>query len=82
VITDVPGAAVSFGKRGERWLTEVSRQELAEFLRRGEFGSGSMAPKIEAGLEFLEGGGRRFIVTDIPSLARALRGEAGTRVEA
>jgi len=82
VVTDVPGAAVSFGKRGERWLTEVSRQELSGLLRRGEFGAGSMGPKIEAGLEFLEGGGHRFIVTDIPSLARALRGEAGTRVEA
>ena len=82
IVTDVPGAAVSFGKRGERWLTEVTRRELAEFLRRGEFGEGSMGPKITAGLEFLEGGGKRFVITDIPSLARALRGEAGTRVEA
>jgi carbamate kinase len=81
IVTDVPGAAVSFGKRGERWLTQVTRRELAEYHRRGEFGVGSMGPKIEAGLEFLEGGGRRFIITDIPSLARALRGEAGTRVE-
>jgi carbamate kinase len=81
VVTDVPGAAVSFGKRGERWLTQVSRRELAEYYRRGEFGEGSMGPKVAAGLEFLEGGGRRFVITDIPSLARALRGEAGTRVE-
>ncbi len=82
IVTDVPGAAVAFGKRGERWLTQVTRRELAEFQRRGEFGDGSMGPKVAAGLEFLEGGGRRFVITDIPSLARALRGEAGTRVEA
>jgi carbamate kinase len=82
IVTDVPGAAVSFGKRGERWLTQVSKQELADFYKRGEFGDGSMGPKVVAGLEFLEGGGRRFIITDIPSLARALRGEAGTRVDA
>ncbi len=81
IVTDVPGAAIAFGKRGERWLAQVSRRELADFLQRGEFGEGSMGPKVAAGLEFLEGGGRRFIITDIPSLARALRGEAGTRVE-
>ena len=40
-----------------------------------------MGPKVAAGLEFLEGGGRRFVVSNIPSLARALRGDAGTRVE-
>ena len=80
IVTDVPGAAVNFGKKGERWLGEVTVTELAEFARRGEFAVGSMGPKIEAGLEFLRGGGRRFLVTDIPSLARALRGEAGTRV--
>jgi len=81
IVTDVPGAAIAFGKRGERWLTQVTRRELAGYLERGEFGEGSMGPKVAAGLEFLGGGGRRFIITDIPSLARALRGEAGTRVE-
>ncbi|HYB77795.1 MAG TPA: carbamate kinase, partial [Thermoplasmata archaeon] len=54
VVTDVPGAAVSFGKRGERWLADVSRREMSEFLKRGEFGEGSMGPKVAAGLEFLE----------------------------
>jgi carbamate kinase len=82
IVTDVPGAAVSYGKRAERWLSQVSRRELADYLKRGEFGEGSMGPKVAAGLEFLDGGGRRFVITDIPSLARALRGEAGTRVEA
>ena len=80
IVTDVPGAAVNFGKKGERWLGEVTVEELAELLRRGEFGAGSMGPKVEAGLGFLRGGGRRFVITDIPSLSRAIEGEAGTRV--
>lgn len=80
VVTDVPGAAVAFGRTEERWLREASREELARLQARGEFGEGSMAPKIEAGLEFLRGGGRRFVVCDIPTLARALRGDAGTQV--
>jgi len=81
IVTDVPGAAVSFGKPGERWLGEVSVHDLAGYYARGEFATGSMGPKVEAGLEFLREGGRRFLITDIPSLARAVRGEAGTRVE-
>ena len=58
----------------------MTAEELSEFSRRGEFAAGSMGPKVEAGLEFLRGGGRRFVITDIPSVSRALRGEAGTRV--
>jgi len=81
IVTDVSGAAVSFGKPGERWLGQVSLHDLAEYHARGEFARGSMGPKVEAGLEFLRNGGRRFVITDIPSLARAVRGEAGTRVE-
>jgi carbamate kinase len=82
IVTDVRGAAVQFGQRGERWLEEISVEELAEHFARGEFAAGSMGPKVEAGLEFLRGGGDRFLITDIPSLARAVRGEAGTRVVA
>jgi len=82
IVTDVPAAAVAFGKVGERWLGRVSVDELARYQARGEFASGTMGPKVEAGLEFLRGGGRRFVISDIPSLARAIRGEAGTRVEA
>lgn len=80
IVTDVPGAAAAFGRHGERWLGSVRREELEQLYARGEFAEGSMGPKIEAGLDFLRQGGRQFIVTEIPSLARALRGEAGTRV--
>ncbi len=80
IVTDVPGAAVDFGRSGERWLGEVTAAELARLHTQGEFADGSMGPKVEAGLDFLRHGGRRFVITDIPSLPRALRGEAGTRV--
>ncbi len=80
IVTDVPAAAVGFGSAHPRWLGEVGAAEMAGYLARGEFGEGSMAPKIEAGLDFLRGGGGRFVVTDIPSLPAALAGRAGTRV--
>lgn len=82
VVTDVPGAAVAFHRPGERWLKDVTLDELERHAARGEFAAGSMGPKVAAGIEFLRAGGRRFVITDLPSLARALRGEAGTRVTA
>ncbi len=80
IVTDVPGVAVGFGKRSERWLADVSLEELERHQANGEFAPGSMAPKVEAGVDFLRGGGRRLVICDIPSLARALDDEAGTRV--
>jgi len=82
IVTDVPGAAVSFGRPSERWLGRVTLEELERLHARGEFSSGSMGPKVEAGIGFLRSGGHRFVITDIPSLPRALAGEAGTRVTA
>ncbi|HTT17253.1 MAG TPA: carbamate kinase [Thermoplasmata archaeon] len=80
IVTDVPGVAVSYGRSGERWLGATGREELARALEAGEFGEGSMRPKVEAALGFLADGGREVVITDIPSLPRALRGEAGTRL--
>jgi carbamate kinase len=80
IVTDVRGAAVGFGTAHPRWLGEVSLAELQAHARRGEFAAGSMGPKVEAGLRFLRGGGRRFVITEPTSLAEALRGRAGTRV--
>jgi carbamate kinase len=80
IVTDVPGVAVGFGKPWERWLGEVRARELARYERSGEFASGTMGPKVQAVLEFLRAGGRRAVICDIPSLRRAFRGEAGTRV--
>jgi len=80
ILTDVAGVSVGFGTRWERWLRNVTLEEMERFYAAGEFPPGSMGPKVEAGIEFLKGGGEEFIVTDIPSFDRALSGEAGTRV--
>lgn len=80
VVTDVPAAAIGYGRAWEKWLGRVTLTELERYQRAGEFGAGSMGPKVEAGIEFLRAGGRRFVITDAPSLRRAMRDEAGTRV--
>jgi carbamate kinase len=79
ITTAVEKVSLNFGKPDEK---PVDHLTLAEARRRldegGHFAEGSMAPKIRAILEFLEGGGRKAIITDPPSIARALRGETGT----
>jgi carbamate kinase len=80
IVTDVAGVAAGYGEPWETWLGEVTADQLEEMQSRGEFGEGSMAPKVAEGLTFLQDGGKRFVITDVPSLGRALRGEAGTRV--
>jgi carbamate kinase len=80
IVTDVPAVAIGYKKPWERWISEVTLSEIEPLLARGEFGEGSMRPKVQAGLNFLRAGGRRVIITDIPSLSRALQDEAGTRI--
>jgi carbamate kinase len=80
ILTDVPAAAIGFRKPWEKWLGEVHASEMETYLRRGEFAEGSMGPKVEASLRFLRAGGQRAIITDPPSLVRAMRNEAGTRI--
>jgi carbamate kinase len=82
VVTDVPGAALDFEGGHPRWLGQLTLNELTRFWKAGEFAEGSMGPKVEAGIRFLRGGGRSFVITDIRSLSDALAGRAGTRVEA
>ena len=80
IVTDVPAAALDFGGPAARWLGRVPAEELREHLDRGAFGEGSMRPKVEAVLDFVDHGGARAVITDIASLGAALRDAAGTRV--
>jgi carbamate kinase len=86
--TGVDRVAVHFGRPDQRPLARMSWHEAQSHLREGEFPAGSMGPKIEAALEFLEeagarnGGDCRAIITSPENLAEALRGEAGTQISA
>jgi carbamate kinase len=82
VSTGVEKVAVDFGKSTERWLDRVTLEEARRYLAEGQFPSGSMGPKIEAVMAFLEGGGHRALITNPPNLGRALRYETGTHLVA
>jgi carbamate kinase len=80
VSTGVEKIAVNFGRPDQRWLNRITASEARRHLADGQFPRGSMGPKIEAILSFLDGGGSRALVTDPPNLGRALAGETGTHI--
>ena len=83
VTTAVEKVALDFGTPEQRWVDELTLSEAKERLAEGRhFAKGSMAPKIEAIIGFLERGGATAIVTDPANVERALAGETGTRIVA
>ncbi|MGH2936152.1 MAG: carbamate kinase [Gaiellaceae bacterium] len=81
ITTAVEKVALDFGTPEERWVDRMSLAEAKERLAEGRhFAAGSMKPKIEAVIQFLERGGSTAIVTDPDSVEKALRGESGTTI--
>ncbi len=80
VSTGVEKVAVDFGKPTQRWLERITLADLRKYLAEGQFPKGSMGPKIEAIISFLESGGTRALITNPPNLGRALSGAAGTHI--
>ncbi|MCB8923197.1 MAG: carbamate kinase [Ardenticatenaceae bacterium] len=79
ISTAVEQVALNFGKENETWLDNMTLAEAKQYLAEGtHFAKGSMAPKIEAVINFLETGGKKALITDPANIARALRGETGT----
>ncbi|AXH96863.1 carbamate kinase [Ornithinimicrobium avium] len=80
IATDVEHAVLGWGTAQERPLGRVPVSDLRGFLEAGEFGVGSMLPKIEAVTRFVESGGPRAVVTALSSIAAAVKGGVGTEV--
>jgi carbamate kinase len=72
--------AVDYGKPGQRDLDLVTVEEARRYLAAGEFPPGSMGPKIEAAIQFLEGGGEEVLITRPELLSEAVRGRRCTRI--
>jgi carbamate kinase len=80
ISTGVEKVALNFNKPDQRTLDVMTLQEAKGYIAAGHFGVGSMLPKIEAAVEFVQMGGPQALITDPPNLLRALRGETGTRI--
>jgi len=78
IATDVPGVALNYGYPDETFLRSITVEEAVERLKKHEFPDGSMGPKVEAAVQFLEEGGRRAVIASIEEVEEAAAGRAGT----
>ncbi|HLA21180.1 MAG TPA: carbamate kinase [Pseudolabrys sp.] len=78
--TGVEKVALDFNKPTQRWVDRLTLAEAKRHYAEDQFDKGSMGPKIAALIDFVGSSGRLGLVTNPPNLARALRGETGTRV--
>jgi carbamate kinase len=79
ISTAVEKVALNFGKPDEKWLDKMTLAEAKAYLAEGiHFAKGSMAPKIQAIIWFLENGGKQALITNPENIGRALKGETGT----
>lgn len=80
ILTGVEQVAIRFGKPDQQNLFQISIAEALQHLEDGEFPKGSMGPKIEAAISFLQKGGKNVVITSIDKLNDALEGKTGTRI--
>jgi carbamate kinase len=81
ISTAVEKVALEFGTPQQRWVDHLTLAEAKRYLAEGRhFAAGSMGPKIEAVVSYLERGGKEALITDPDSLERALAGQTGTRI--
>ena len=79
IATAVEKVAINFGKPEQKWLDKMTLAEAKQYLAEGiHFAKGSMAPKIQAIIWFLENGGKQALITNPENIGRALKGETGT----
>ena len=82
ILTAVEKVALRFGTPEETWLNDISVEEAKQYMEEGHFAPGSMLPKFEAGIDFIENGdGRRTIITDIPHAKDGYFEKTGTIIK-
>jgi len=80
ILTDVEEVKLNFGRPDERGIDRMTLEEARRYQAEGHFFPGSMGPKVEACIRFLEGGGERAIIASLDRAAEALEGKTGTAI--
>jgi len=81
ISTAVEKVALNFGTPQQRWVDRMNLAEAKQYLAEGvHFAKGSMAPKIQAIIWYLEAGGKQALITNPENIGRALKGETGTLI--
>lgn len=80
ILTDVENVKLNFGKKNEVELKKIRVHELHHFLKEGEFGKGSMAPKVIAAIQFISRGGKKAVIASTKQLLQGIGGKSGTQI--
>jgi len=80
ILTAVSQVAIHFGTKDETLLNQISLSEIKRYRDDGHFPEGSMGPKIDAAIRFLEGGGQRVVIGHVDEVLPALTGATGTHI--
>lgn len=80
ISTSVEKVCLNFGQPGQQELDSMTVAQATEFAAKGHFATGSMLPKVEACMHFIESGGREAVITCSDKLSLALEGSGGTRI--
>jgi carbamate kinase len=80
ILTDVERLALNYGKPDQMYLDSLSVGDAKKYLKDGQFPPGSMGPKVEAGVGFVESGGSKAIIASLNQAEKALEGRAGTMI--
>ncbi|MFW6305713.1 MAG: carbamate kinase, partial [Candidatus Saliniplasma sp.] len=80
MLTNVEKVYLNFGEEDEEEIDSMTVSEAKEYLDDGQFPPGSMGPKIEASIYFLEDGGKKVLITDPVNLSEALEEGTGTYI--
>jgi carbamate kinase len=79
ISTAVEKVALNFGKPDQQWIDRMTLSQARAYLAQGtHFSGGSMEPKIQSCIWYLEDGGKQAIITNPENLGHALKGETGT----
>jgi len=78
ISTAVEKVAINFNKPDQQWLDDMTVAEARKYLAEGQFAKGSMLPKIEAILKYMDQGGKKALITDPEHIKDALEGKTGT----
>lgn len=80
ISTAVEQVYLNFGKPDQKAIDTMTVSEAKQYMEEGHFAKGSMLPKIQAIIWFLEGGGKEALITNPENIALALAGKTGTRI--
>lgn len=78
ISTAVEKVAINFNKPDQQWLDQITSAQARQYIAEGHFAKGSMLPKVQAILRFLDAGGKKALITNPENIGRALKGETGT----